>query len=119
MTLFFFLVALELKRELILGELRNQRMAALSISAAVGGMLVPAVCYLILPAGQTGQNGWGIVMATDTAFVQPANGSAIGVCTLSWIDSLPTRLLATGSTPRSTVIRSAPEAFPAVAPSIS
>jgi NhaA family Na+:H+ antiporter len=46
MTLFFFLVSLELKRELVLGELRNPRMAALSISAALGGMLVPAALYL-------------------------------------------------------------------------
>jgi len=69
MTLFFFLVALELKRELVLGELRNPRMAALSISAALGGMLVPAIFYLIFQSGQPGQNGWGTVMATDTAFV--------------------------------------------------
>ena len=69
MTLFFFLVALELKRELVLGELRNPRMAALSIVAALGGMLVPAACYWILQSGQPGQNGWGTVMATDTAFV--------------------------------------------------
>ncbi len=44
MTLFFFLVALELKRELVLGELKNHRVAALSIAAALGGMLVPAAC---------------------------------------------------------------------------
>lgn len=69
MTLFFFLVALELKRELVLGELRNPRMAMLSVMAALGGMLVPAACYLILQFGQPGQNGWGTVMATDTAFV--------------------------------------------------
>lgn len=69
MTLFFFLVALELKRELVLGELRNPRMAMLSIVAALGGMLVPAAFYLILQFGQPGQNGWGTVMATDTAFV--------------------------------------------------
>ncbi len=69
MTLFFFLVALELKRELILGELRNPRMAALPIAAALGGMIVPAVIFLALQAGQAGQNGWGTVMATDTAFV--------------------------------------------------
>jgi hypothetical protein len=54
MTLFFFLVALELKRELVLGELRNPRMAALPIVAALGGMLVPAVFYLILQSGQPG-----------------------------------------------------------------
>jgi Na+:H+ antiporter, NhaA family len=69
MTLFFFLVALELKRELVLGELSNPRMAALSISAALGGMVVPASLYLVLQWGQPGQHGWGTVMATDTAFV--------------------------------------------------
>lgn len=69
MTLFFFLVSLELKRELVLGELRSPRMAALSISAALGGMLVPAVLYLMIQAGQPGQHGWGTVMSTDTAFV--------------------------------------------------
>ena len=69
MTLFFFLVALELKRELILGELGNPRMAALSLAGALGGMLVPAALYLALQSGQSGERGWGIVMATDTAFV--------------------------------------------------
>lgn len=69
MTLFFFLVALELKREIILGEMRNPRMAALSVAAAVGGMLAPAALYLAIQWGEQGQHGWGIVMATDTAFV--------------------------------------------------
>lgn len=69
MTLFFFLIALELKREVVLGELRKPRLAILSISAAVGGMLVPASVYLLLQFGEIGQNGWGTVMATDTAFV--------------------------------------------------
>jgi len=69
MTLFFFLVALELKRELTLGELNNPRMAALSIAAALGGMLAPVAVYLMLQSGQPGQHGWGAVMATDTAFV--------------------------------------------------
>lgn len=69
MTLFFFLVALELKRELVLGELKNPRIAALSISAALGGMLVPAGLYLLLQWDQPGERGWGTVMATDTAFV--------------------------------------------------
>jgi NhaA family Na+:H+ antiporter len=68
MTLFFFVVALELKRELVLGELRNPRMAALSIAAALGGMLVPAALYLVMLLGQPGEHGWGTVMATDTAF---------------------------------------------------
>lgn len=69
MTLFFFLVSLELKRELVLGELHNPRMAALSIAAAIGGMIVPASIYLALQWGQPGEWGWGTVMATDTAFV--------------------------------------------------
>jgi NhaA family Na+:H+ antiporter len=69
MTLFFFLVTLELKRELVLGELRNPRVAALSVAAALGGMLVPAAVYLMLQWGQAGQRGWGTVMATDTALV--------------------------------------------------
>jgi NhaA family Na+:H+ antiporter len=69
MTLFFFLVALELKRELVLGELGHPRMAALSIAAATGGMVVPAGVYLLFQSGQPGETGWGAVMATDTAFV--------------------------------------------------
>jgi len=69
MTLFFFLVALELKRELVLGELSNSRAAALSIAAALGGMIVPAVFYLALQWGHPASSGWGTVMATDTAFV--------------------------------------------------
>jgi NhaA family Na+:H+ antiporter len=69
MTLFFFLVALELKREMVLGELRNPRVAALSIAGALGGMLVPAFIYYLLARGTAGSAGWGTVMATDTAFV--------------------------------------------------
>ncbi|PHK93816.1 Na+/H+ antiporter NhaA [Pseudoroseomonas rhizosphaerae] len=69
MTLFFFVVSLELKRELVLGELRNPRVAALSVAAALGGMLAPAALYLALQLGQPGERGWGTVMATDTAFV--------------------------------------------------
>lgn len=69
MTLFFFVVALELKRELVLGELRSPRMAAFSIAAALGGMFAPAALYLTLLIGREGAHGWGTVMATDTAFV--------------------------------------------------
>ena len=69
MTLFFFVVALELKRELVLGELQNLRVAALSFAGGLGGMLVPAALYLALMNGQPGMHGWGTVMATDTAFV--------------------------------------------------
>jgi NhaA family Na+:H+ antiporter len=68
MTLFFFVVALELKREIVLGELRHVRTAALSFAGALGGMLVPACTFLVLMRGQAGINGWGTVTATDTAF---------------------------------------------------
>jgi NhaA family Na+:H+ antiporter len=69
MTLFFFVVALELKRALVLGELRSLRIVALSFAGALGGMLVPASLYLALMTGQPGMQGWGTVVATDTAFV--------------------------------------------------
>ncbi len=69
MAIFFFVVGLEVKRELVLGELRGFRRAALPVVAAVGGMLVPAGIYLALQFGQPGQAGWGIPMATDIAFV--------------------------------------------------
>lgn len=68
MTLFFFVVALELKRELVLGELRNVRIAAFSFAGALGGMLVPACTFLVVMQGQAGANGWGAVTSTDTAF---------------------------------------------------
>lgn len=68
-TFFFFVISLELKRELVLGELRNLRNAALPFAAALGGMLVPVSIYVLFMAGEAGLNGWGTVMATDTAFV--------------------------------------------------
>ena len=68
MALFFLIMGLELKRELLVGELSSVRQAMLPIMAAIGGMLVPALCYVALnPAGHTA-NGWGIPMATDIAF---------------------------------------------------
>ena len=69
MTLFFFIVALELKREMVLGELRDLRIAALSLAAALGGMAVPAGIFVLVEAGGRGAHGWGTAMATDTAFV--------------------------------------------------
>ena len=68
MAVFFFLVGLEVKRELVLGELRDPRRAALPIAAAVGGMVAPALIYLLL-IGDGPRRGWGIPMATDIAFV--------------------------------------------------
>jgi len=69
MALFFFVIGLEVKRELVLGELRDLRRAALPVSAALGGMIVPAAIYLLLQGGEAGARGWGIPMATDIAFV--------------------------------------------------
>lgn len=68
MAIFFFSVGLEIKREILVGELANMRKAMLPIAAAVGGMLVPAAFFLALNAGRPGANGWGIPMATDIAF---------------------------------------------------
>ena len=68
MTLFFLVVSLEIKRELVFGELRDPRAAALPIVAAVGGMVVPAVIYVAFNAGGPHAQGWGIPMATDIAF---------------------------------------------------
>jgi NhaA family Na+:H+ antiporter len=69
MTIFFFVVGLEIKRELVAGELREARKAALPVAAALGGMVAPAVIYAVLLRGQPGSAGWGIPMATDIAFV--------------------------------------------------
>ena len=69
MVLFFFVVGLEIKRELTEGELRDPRQAALPIIAAFGGMIVPATIFAILNAGGEGSKGWGIPMATDIAIV--------------------------------------------------
>ncbi len=69
MTIFFFVVGLEIKRELIDGELREPKQAVLPIMAAFGGMLLPAVVYLLAQPGPEARSGWGIPMATDIAFV--------------------------------------------------
>ncbi len=67
MTLFFLVVGLEIKRELVVGELQDRRAAALPALAALGGMVVPAVLFLAL-AGDGARRGWGAPMATDIAF---------------------------------------------------
>lgn len=69
MSVFFFVVGLELKRELLDGELRDPKRAALPAAAAIGGMLVPALIYLLLNPSGEAATGWGIPMATDIAFV--------------------------------------------------
>jgi NhaA family Na+:H+ antiporter len=68
MALFFFVVGLELKREILVGELANPRMAALPIVAAIGGMVVPALIYFMINPEGDAARGWGIPMATDIAF---------------------------------------------------
>lgn len=69
MVIFFFVIGLEVKREIVLGELRDVRRATLPIAAALGGMIAPALVYLTCAGGGPGQRGWGIPMATDIAFV--------------------------------------------------
>ena len=68
MAIFFFVVGLELKREIVAGELSNPRKAMLPIFAAIGGMVVPALIYLSLNPSGDAHHGWGIPMATDIAF---------------------------------------------------
>ncbi|HEX5949635.1 MAG TPA: Na+/H+ antiporter NhaA [Actinomycetota bacterium] len=75
MTLFFLVVGLEIKREILTGELRDRRAAAVPVLAALGGMVVPALLFLAIVAGGDGSEGWGVPMATDIAF-------ALGVLTL-------------------------------------
>ena len=75
MVLFFFVVGLEIKTELVVGDLSSRRVAALPAIAAVGGMVAPALLYLLITGGGEGSEGWGIPMATDIAF-------AVGVLAL-------------------------------------
>ncbi len=75
MVLFFFVVGLEIKTELVVGDLSSPRVAALPAVAAIGGMVVPAGIYLLVAGGGDGANGWGVPMATDIAF-------AVGVLAL-------------------------------------
>lgn len=84
MAIFFFVVGLELKRELTTGELSSPKKAMLPIIAAIGGMVVPASIYAIFNAGTDAAHGWGIPMATDIAF-------ALGVLYLLG-DKVPTSL---------------------------
>ncbi|MEE4270307.1 MAG: Na+/H+ antiporter NhaA [Thermoanaerobaculales bacterium] len=68
MVVFFFVVGLEVKRELVVGELSSFDKAALPVAAAVGGMVVPALLFVVFNAGEPSAAGWGIPMATDIAF---------------------------------------------------
>ncbi len=75
MTIFFFVVGLEIRREMHAGELSQLRRAALPLAAALGGMVAPALLYTALNAGHPSSVGWGVAMATDIAF-------AVGVLAL-------------------------------------
>jgi NhaA family Na+:H+ antiporter len=68
MALFFLLVGLEIKREVVAGRLSSPRDASLAVFAAVGGMVVPTAVYLAINAGGEGAGGWGVPMATDVTF---------------------------------------------------
>ncbi len=68
MAIFFFMVGLEIKREVLIGELSTLKVATLPILSAIGGMVLPALIYLSINEGTPSANGWGIPMATDIAF---------------------------------------------------
>lgn len=76
MAVFFFVAGLEIKREVLRGELAAPRKAALPVLAALGGMIIPALIFLAFNLGREGEHGWGIPMATDIAF-------AVGVLSLA------------------------------------
>lgn len=69
MPIFFFLIGLEIKRELVIGELREPKKVVLPVAAALGGVVVPVAIYLALQHGRSGEHGWAVPMATDIAFV--------------------------------------------------
>lgn len=68
MAVFFFVVGLEIKREIVAGQLKSIKQASLPIAAAIGGMIVPAIIYFLINNGTPTESGWGIPMATDIAF---------------------------------------------------
>src|SRR6516162_1402239 len=79
MALFFFLVGMEIKHEIVHGELGDIKRASLPIVAALGGMVVPALIYALLNYGHDGLHGWGIPMATDIAFSLGVLGMVKGI----------------------------------------
>lgn len=98
MAVFFFVVGMEIKRELVAGELQSVKKAILPIGAALGGMIVPAAIYLFFNRGTANVSGWGIPMATDIAFAlgiisllgrkKTPKGLAVFLTALAIIDDL-------------------------------
>jgi NhaA family Na+:H+ antiporter len=99
MAIFFFVVGLEIKRQVVLGELRDPKTAALPVMAALGGVIVPALIYLLinLDAGSEAIRGWGIPMATDIAFAlgvvallgsRVPSGAKLFLLTLAIVDDI-------------------------------
>lgn len=86
MTIFFFVVGMEIKRELVVGELKSISNAILPIAAAIGGMIVPALVYIIFNHNAPTVSGWGIPMATDIAF-------ALGILSLVGSNRAPTGIV--------------------------
>src|SRR5664279_4037344 len=79
MAIFFFLVGMEIKHEIVHGELSDVRKAALPIFGALGGMIVPALLFVALNYGRPGLHGWGVPMATDIAFSLGVLGMVKGI----------------------------------------
>jgi len=97
MTVFFFLVGLEIKREIVSGELRDVRRVISPVVAAIGGAAIPAVIYLLLLGDHPGKQGWAVPMATDIAFVVGAlallgkrvpHGLKVFLLTLAIVDDI-------------------------------
>ncbi|MBK5287280.1 MAG: Na+/H+ antiporter NhaA [Acidimicrobiia bacterium] len=97
MAIFFFVVGLEIKREVVDGELRDPRTASVPVAAAIGGMVFPALIFLIVTAGTDFGKGWGIPMATDIAFAigilrifgtRAPSGVGLTLLTLAIVDDL-------------------------------
>lgn len=97
MTVFFFLVGLEIKREIVSGELRDIRLIASPAVAAIGGAAMPAVIFVLMMSGKPGMDGWAIPMATDIAFVVGAlallgkripHGLKVFLLTLAIVDDI-------------------------------
>jgi Na+/H+ antiporter NhaA len=78
MAVFFFVIGLEVRRDLAVGELTDRRRVVLPVLAGIGGMVIPALLYLLIVPDGEATRGWGIVIGTDTAFLLGATGGNPG-----------------------------------------